>query len=113
MSDTTRNSAGFAATASTLMALVAMATAVSGGSPVRVEDAAVRAETPVSRVVAAVVVAVARDLARAEHSSPAALLVPESRLDSGPAVDRPRGPIVIACGAALDERLLDLPPPAA
>ena len=105
---------GLAATATTLLALVAMSTAVSGAGPVRADDGAIRSDSPVVRVVAAVVVAVARDLARAEHSAPAAaLLEPVGFLDAAGNAGRPQTDGEPETGTLLSERLLDLPPPAA
>ncbi len=104
---------GLAATATTLMALVAMSTAVSGPGSVRADDGAIRSDSPVVRVVAAVVVAVARDLARAEHTAPAvALLEPVGHLDVARIADRPETDGEPVPGTLLSERLLDLPPPA-
>ncbi len=103
-----------AATATTLMALVAMSTAVSGACPLRGIDVATRSETPVARAVAAVVAAVARDLAGGERSAAAAARLEPAGLPAPERVRREWTPATapVALGR-LDERLLDLPPPLA
>jgi hypothetical protein len=103
-----------AATATTLVALVAMSTAVSGACPVRGIDVATRGETPVARAVAAVVAAVARDLAGSERSAAAAARLEPADLPAPEPVSSDWTPTTTPLALSrLDERLLDLPPPLA
>jgi hypothetical protein len=102
-----------AATATTLVALVAMSTAVSGACPVRGIEAT-RGETPVARAVAAVVAAVARDLAGSERSAAAAARLEPADLPAPEPVSSDWTPTTTPLALSrLDERLLDLPPPLA
>ena len=91
-----------------------MSTAVAGACPLRSIDVTARGETPVARAVAAVVAAVARDLAGTERTTGAV-----ARLDPAEL------PVPMGCTRTmtaqaatfavhrLAERLLDLPPPRA
>ena len=105
--------AGLAATATTLLALAAMSTAVSSWPGPRLGHAGARSEAPGVRAVAAVVAAVARDLLATEGSG-VAMPAFASWGDCGAAEGCAAAPP--AQGAVprrllLGERLLDLPPP--
>ena len=106
--------AGLAATATTLVALVAMSAAVSSGPTLRAREVEARLEDHVVRVVAAAVAAAARDLLVLER--PAAAVVV-----GGPCVQTGRdavSPLAVSHdvpggdATRLGERLIDLPPPA-
>ncbi len=101
-----------AATATTLVALVAMSASVSTAAVPR--DAEVRLESHVVRAVAAAVAAAARDLLAAERS-PVAMAAFEPVLSAAEAVTGRCAPApaqVTVSTTLLGERLLDLPPPA-
>lgn len=107
---------GLAATATTLVAMVAMSATVSGAPAPRALDAQVRAtlsESHVARVVAAAVAAAARDLLGGEQWTTAVALLEDPAGCGAHAIwctvttpAWPFAPLVL-----LDERLLDLPPP--
>lgn len=101
-----------AATATTLVALMAMSASVSAVPVLR--DAEVRVESHVVRAVAAAVAAAARDLLAGKRSTTAVaafepVLGVAPALTWRPAVGAPRATV---SATMLGERLLDLPPPA-
>ncbi|MCZ6611199.1 MAG: hypothetical protein O6941_01080 [Planctomycetota bacterium] len=107
---------GLAATATTLVAMVAMSATVSRAPTPRALDAQVRAtlsESHVARVVAAAVAAAARDLLGGERCTAAVALLEDSAGYGAHAIwctaTAPAWPF--AALVLLDERLLDLPPP--
>ena len=106
--------AGLAATATTLVALVAMSATVAGGPTLRAREVEARLEDHVVRAVVAAVAAAARDLLVLERPAAAVVVV-------GPCVQTARDSVCrrafshdLPRGEAtrLGERLLDLPPPA-
>ncbi|MHC4415008.1 MAG: hypothetical protein ACYS0G_06980 [Planctomycetota bacterium] len=105
---------GLAATATTLVALVAMAATVSIAPAPRALELERLSESPVVRAVAAAVAAAARDLVGSERcTTTLALLEPSARCDDASA----SGPVASLNDSCppptlLGERLLDLPPPA-
>ena len=106
--------AGLAATATTLVALVAMSATVAGGPAPRAREVEARLEDHVVRAVAAAVAAAARDLLVLERPAAAVIVVGPCVQTGRTAVNRlavsrdvPRGGATL-----LGERLLDLPPPA-
>ena len=106
--------AGLAATATTLVALVAMSATVSIGPTLRAREVEARLEDHVVRAVAAAVVAAARDLLVLERPAAAVVVGGSCEQTGRDAVSRlavshdvPRGD-----ATRLGERLLDLPPPA-
>ena len=109
-----RATRGLAATATTLVALVAMSATVSAGpTPTRAPEAQARLESHVVRAVAAAVAAAARDLLAGQHPT-----VVAARLEPAPQTGLAAGRWVRArpgssggTQALLAERLLDLPPP--
>ncbi len=105
--------AGLAATATALLALAAMSTAVSSWSGPRPGHAGARSEAPGVRAVAAVVAAVARDLLATEGSG-VAMPTFASWGDCGSGEGCAAAPPVegaLRRRLLLGERLLDLPPP--
>jgi hypothetical protein len=106
--------AGLAATATTLVALVAMSATVSIGPTLRACEVEARLEDHVVRAVAAAVAAAARDLLVLERPE-AAVVVGGPWVQTGrDAVSRLEMSHDVPRGEAtrLGERLLDLPPPA-
>ena len=106
--------AGLAATATTLVALVAMSATVASGPTLRAREVEARLEDHVVRVVAAAVAAAARDLLVLERPAAGVVVVGPCVQTARDAVSRPAFSHDLPTGEAtrLGERLLDLPPPA-
>jgi len=109
----------FAATATTVVALLAIASAARigpvGESAGQAESRTTVRESSVVRAVAEVMAAAARDLARGEHATAALSSQPSHVVgdDAPPARSLRRHARLQPLLATLDERLIDLPPPAA
>jgi hypothetical protein len=101
---------GLAVTATSLVAMVAAASAVPSPGAAGVGP---RLESHVVRSVAAAVAAVARDLVGAEQTAMTAALLDPSPTGADPSMWRPLAPPEEAAAppSLLGERLLDLPPP--
>ena len=110
--------ASLAATATTLVALLALTSTASAAATLRLADMQTRStvsESHMVRVMAAVVAAAARDLLVGDQHATPILAGPFLSLfefdQSTSQVRRARDVAVIVRSMALGERLLDLPPP--
>lgn len=104
---------GLAATATTLVALVAMAATVSAAPVPRGLDGAALRESHVMRAVAAAVAAAARDLLSGERRPTVVAFFQPSAPDNEQASScgASASAAAFALPTLLSERLLDLPPP--
>jgi hypothetical protein len=108
-----RRSAALTATATTLVALVAMSATVSAPPAPAASQVQAHLESTVVRAVAAVVAAAARDLLGAKQSTAAVALLEPLTAAGRSAASWPTSRPRVRAGSPmlLGERLLDLPPP--